>query len=81
MKIHPVEVEWEDAASSGGWATKESYMLSPVICKTTGYLLQKNKKYLVVVQSEDQNGKVNDAITIPMKCVKKIRRLYPKVKR
>ena len=79
-KLYPVEVEWEDSCSQGGWS-KDHAKYTPAECRSIGYLLHRDKEKVVLAQSEDGLGKQNDSIVIPASCVKKLRRLYKKGKR
>ena len=76
MKI--VEVLWDDACSASGWREaaelKNNVALSP--CRTVGYILHKTSKFLSIVQSMGEtNGYAADATTIPVSCIRKVRKL------
>lgn len=71
-----VEVTWIDAVSTMGW--RLAPMTEPTTCWTAGYLVAKNKKSVVVAlcaATADAVFPFGDTITIPIGCVKKIRRL------
>jgi hypothetical protein len=70
------KVEWEDSASDGKWRQPESYReVNNLQCRSVGFLLTKNSKMVQLIQSMAENGQVTDCISIPAKCVKKMRRL------
>ena len=68
-----VEVLWHDACTRGRWAPKEEYLEQEVLpIATTGYLLKRNKRSIVIIQSQAQNETCSDSITIPLGWIKKI---------
>jgi hypothetical protein len=70
------EVFWEDSVSDGKWRQPESYKeVNNLQCRSVGYLLTKSSKMVQLIQSMAENGQVTDCISIPAKCVKKMRRL------
>jgi len=71
-----VEVTWDDSASQGKWGTDESYRRNAdtIECKSMGYLLSRNKKKVVLIQSISEEHQCCDSISIPAKCVKRVRR-------
>jgi len=73
---HIIEVEWIDSAVKGRWQAKAEYeKCQPSLCRTAGYLLVKDEKRIVILQSNSNDGDVCDSMTIPLVCVKHIRRL------
>lgn len=71
-----VEVSWLDACVQGKWGRKDDYLKEgPMLCRTAGYLLKKDKSVVIIVQSQSVAGGVADSMTIPRSCVTKIRRL------
>ena len=78
-KMKRVEVEWVDTATHGGWYPVGDFLhtqkVGPLVCKSIGYLMRKDDECVVVVQSVSENDKASDSISIPVKCVVKIRNL------
>ena len=73
-----VEVEWIDSCSTGRWASEEDYRQNAGIsvCRSTGYLLSKDKREVILVQSmSNTTANMADAIAIPTKAVVKVRKL------
>jgi hypothetical protein len=71
-----VEVEWRDAHSDGGWASRDEYeACTASVVRSVGYVLKRGREALTLVQSQDQSGEVCDSITIPLGCVRRVRRL------
>lgn len=78
---HLYRVEWEDSASLGGWRTEEKILKdarTTVNIVSVGYLVRKGKQEIVLCQSYDEQGKINDTISIPVGCVRNIRRITEK---
>ncbi len=76
-KLRIVEVEWVDSCVKGGWRMREEYLEGKGLsqCRTVGYLLRSDRQEVMVVQSQSNTGGVADSMTIPRRCVKKIRYL------
>ena len=72
-----VEVVWRDTSSSGGWKTLAAHRetRAPLLCRSTGYLLQRTSKVVHLLQSLDNNEKGSDDLIIPREVVHSIRRL------
>ena len=74
MKI--VEVNWTDACSTNGYYDKDHPEKNdPVICKTVGHLISKNKKAVVLASEYFDDGDKRHIHTIPRKMVNSIREL------
>ena len=69
-----VEIEWIDSAFNPGWH-KADTVRDVAYCKTTGYLVEKNKKRINVAMNVADNGDYGEAMAIPRSCVTKIRKL------
>ena len=68
-----VEVEWEDSCAEMGWHTPrdiKGYDVSH--CRSVGYLLGKDRKKVVILQSASDSPSFCEALTIPRGNVKKI---------
>lgn len=81
-----LEVEWVDSTVRGGWGTADDYRASkatPAVIRSVGYTLGRNAHALTLVQSRSADvGKegemgdaVADSISIPLGCIKRVRRL------
>lgn len=72
-------VTWEDSASTGGWHHSSDVNRVPMICETTGYVVSRDAKSIVMALnaavSKDSNSNHGDYITIPARAVLKIRRI------
>ena len=77
MKRRVVEITWVDARSKGGWSEPARYEKDTVsICRSVGYVLSRDQERTVLIQSEsDSTGNVSDAIAIPARCIKRVKRL------
>ncbi len=82
QKWHLYRVDWVDSTSRGGWRYADrdrKEHLSAVRCVSTGYLVKRNKREIMLCQSyEESEDRINDTIAIPMGCVQKIRKLKDK---
>jgi hypothetical protein len=69
-------IKWIDSKGiTSGWEYKDGLPpLKPCVCKTVGYVTEKTKTYITVVQtvSKDQ---VLGRITIPLKAILKTKRV------
>lgn len=76
-KLPIVEVEWLDACVDGGWNPRATYVEKAklVECRTAGYLLKSGKQHIIIVQSQDDQGKVTDSMTIPRSSITSLKRL------
>ncbi len=72
-----VEVDWEDSTSTGGWMDPDVHQRygKERSCRSAGYVLARTKTEVVIAQSMSCGGKVNDTISIPAACVRRVRRL------
>lgn len=75
-KLPLVEVTWKDASGNSRWQTLEEAAQSDLIeCRTSGRIVSRNAKKLVLCSTINSNGTVNDTTTIPRGWVTKVRRL------
>lgn len=72
MKRPLVLVEWEDSAFTAGWRHGK---VSTSLCKTAGYLVEKDKALVVIAMNVSDTGSYGEAMAIPRACVRSIRRL------
>ena len=74
-----VEVEWTDAASTNGWQLKvdvdreQADDRGLIECRSTGYLLSKDRRAVRLVQSQSAHGSVAEIQAIPLSCVRSIK--------
>ena len=70
-----IEVSWWDANARSAWGSREEYMHHDIApCLTVGYLLKQTKKSVTVVMTQGADfDDVNQAISIPMNWVEKIK--------
>ena len=72
-----VEVEWIDSAHHQGWTARSEWIESLKekkysVCRTAGYLLQKTRDSVVIVQSQSDVDHMDAAMVIPRVAVTKI---------
>jgi hypothetical protein len=73
MKI--VEITWVDSAGMCGiWETPDCEPLTPMKIKSVGYLWEKTKDYVTIIQSIG-NEQLGRRFSIPRGCIKKIKKL------
>lgn len=72
MKL--VEVKWIDSAFNQGWRTA-SQKVTYSECLTTGYLVEKSARQVVVAMQVNDEGGYSEAMAIPRSCVKSIRKV------
>ena len=72
-----VEVSWVDATSHSGWfEIGEALEKEPVLMHTLGYILERNKKFIKLVRSVENEGHaIGDPFIIPTDWVRKIKRI------
>lgn len=72
-----MDVLWEDTASKTGWAFPDQGYAEkrPLLCRSVGFVIRKGKTVISLAQSVEEQGKVNDVIAIPLRAVKRVRRL------
>ncbi len=76
-----VEVEWVDAASTNGWQRGDDIDREQAVdgglveCRSTGYLLSKDKRAVRLAQSQTTHGSVSEIQAIPRSCVRSIKKL------
>ena len=80
--LPPVTVEWHDIFDEGSeWITHDAKPTKPVKVRSTGYLLSKHEKYIVLVRDYfDHDGKrtFGGRMAIPTGCIVKITYLAAK---
>ena len=77
-RLRPVTVEWQDILDGGGeW---HDGLISPVLVRTSGFLLSEGKNHVVIVRDYyDQDGKriLGGQLAIPVGCIKRLIKLKP----
>ena len=74
-----VEVEWIDSGTTKGWRALDYYKdEKPLECRTAGYLVRRDKRVIVIVQSQNFNddgtlNQLGESMTIPRICVTHLR--------
>ena len=76
MKQRIVKIEWLDSkAAPHEWEYRDDLgLLEPVICTTSGFILNETKDYVTVAHTISEN-QILGRITIPRRCIKKQRNL------
>lgn len=71
------EVEWDDANSNARWQDlgemKNNHHVA--LCKSVGYLLKRDKKEILLVQTQAPEGDGAGVISIPIGFVRRVRRI------
>lgn len=70
-----IQVRWEDAYSEDEWQDVGTVKTDRYSCVTTGYLLRKTAKVLIVAGSLNEAGQACCVMHIPAPWATKIRRL------
>ena len=70
-----VEVTWDDTASDDEWRDEDDPELDLVECRTVGHWRKKDKRAIYLVDTVSNDKARFNSVTIPMGCVKRIRRL------
>lgn len=72
MKYPIVLVIWDDAAGHDD-AWEDTVETKPELIESVGFLLLKNRNYVVIAQDVDEDGKHNGRSQIPRGMVKKMK--------
>jgi len=81
--IKRVEVTWIDATLKQGWLSlqqAEKFAKTPLVVQTMGWLIEENKDNIVLGMGVDSEDDFHELFKIPRGCIKKIQRLYFKVR-
>jgi hypothetical protein len=75
-----VEVEWVDSEGGSGWhpIAKERDEKPRTGCATVGYLFERTRSHVKIVQSLSENENVDNVLTIPRSAIRKVTVLSPK---
>ena len=68
-----VYVEWEDSCTTYGWLNPQVDETSMI--RSVGIEVARTKKSITISTSESQGGRHVDPISIPMGCIRKIKRI------
>jgi hypothetical protein len=74
-----VEVTWVDSHASGGWRSDAEWTKhldpdeSPLTCRSAGYLYRRDRRVVVLMQSQSASGQLSDAMQIPTPAVLSVR--------
>lgn len=81
-QLPPITVEWNDIFDEGAdWIEHDAKPTKPVKVRSTGYLLTKNSRFLVMVRDYfDHEGKrtLGGRVAIPTGCIDRITYLVRK---
>ena len=72
MKYKLVVVDWVDAAFEPGWKHSREARPTWSTCKTTGYLVVKNKQKIAIAMNVNDDGGYGETMVIPRSTVRKI---------
>ena len=73
-----LKVRWLDHASAGGWhfpKDRADQTKKGLVCESVGFRIQRTKHTLTLAQTVEEQGKVNDTITIVVPAIVSVRRL------
>lgn len=75
--IYPVvEIEWLDAVLRSGSQDADKHAREGLMTRfTVGYLVGKTRRQVVLAMTDDRDGRVDDALTVPLAWIKKMRYL------
>jgi hypothetical protein len=73
-KFDPIEIDWIDSTRHEGWTLKKDIEYGEIECKAIGYFLHKDKKVIAICQGTAKD-EVLSILEIPLKAVKKVRRV------
>ena len=74
MRIY--EVLWVDSTTLDGWMDiSQAKELTPIPCKSVGYLVSRTGKCTNLTQSTGNGTRVNGTISIPKGCIVAVRKL------
>ena len=81
MKDKLVYIEWDDAASRGGWEFRDEVANKPYRCRSAGFLVSETKDSVVIVTNISCNGKCSEAMQIPKGMIRRRRTVasYPRM--
>ncbi len=69
-----VQVDWQDAAGRSGWRDIEDYEdMTPVNCRSVGFLVKRNRKEVVIGLTQCEDDSLNQCIVIPVSWILKMR--------
>ncbi len=69
-----VYVRWDDTSSNSSWTTLEDYKMQPYEVESVGFVIQENRRHLLIAGSLcTQHGKGSDLTTIAKKMILKIK--------
>jgi len=74
--LKKVEIEWIDSCASKGWGSRDFHLkeFATSSCRSTGYVIEDNKKYLAIAQSiSDDTHNISDLISIPKVAITKVK--------
>lgn len=80
-KVHDVVlIDWLDACSFDGWRDEALYNHSKhcIEVRTYGRVVSVCEKELTITQSTTDHGQVSGILSVPVSCIKKIRRMVLK---
>ena len=68
-------VEWEDSCSSRGWGEFNKERDGPIIIRSIGIVVHRDKDLLALSTCLDPHGKSADSIAIPVSAIRKVKRV------
>ena len=71
MKDKLLYIEWDDAASRGGWEPRSEVDNKPYRCRTAGSHVSETNDSVVVATNLSCNGKCSETMQIPKGMIRK----------
>jgi hypothetical protein len=76
MQMKKVYIEWHDSYTTDTWQNTQAAIAgcrSMMLCKSIGYMLDKNKKNITFCHTLNEEGQVTGVMHIPVGCIKKMK--------
>lgn len=68
-------VEWEDSCDSHGWGEFKKDRDGPMLIRSVGIVVHRDKDCFVLSTSVDPNGKTASSMAIPASAIRKVKRI------
>ena len=74
-KLRVAYVEWEDSCSSRGWGEFQKERDGPIIIRSIGIVVHRDKDFIALSTCLDPHGKSTDSMAIPASAIRKVKRV------
>jgi len=76
MGVKIVKITWVDSYAEHGWCRIDELTMIPPLVESVGYVLQRNRVSITIVQSISDTEHYDHVMTIPRGCIKSIKELF-----